>query len=522
MPKTNGIHYSTTRVELNGLIFDSSKINPVPCLGENLTKEELYAEIKKSSKESYILQEMNELGFWDGEKPKLESELVQIKISLQKELDLLSKKIQDPKEAVGQIHQKRKEEAKQRREETKQRHEQKAKELQRKRALKKENEIGFIGHEHIDDMSDKVYDAHRLLQNTLFVIEDAKDLANKMGLALGELRFLVYSQKLSRHTHYTRFKIAKKSGGYREISAPMPKLKKAQRWILEQILQKVEISDVANGFVRDRSIVTNAQKHVGKSVVINCDLKDFFPTIGYPRVKGVFKALGYSSEVSALLALLCTEPEQKQIVLDGEKLFLYTRKRYLPQGSPASPALTNIICRRVDVRLSAIAEKNSFEYSRYADDITLSSMRYEKIGKMLRWVEKIVTEEGFVLHPEKTRIMKKGTSQEVTGVKVNEKLSVDKRELKRFRALVHQIEQSGPEGKQWNGKSDNLLFVLWGYLSYVAMIDPQKAAPYQMRVKRLLERYAPTHTLPSERKEKSKQSVAGRFISLFRGKGGRA
>ena len=454
-----------------------------------MTRQELYDEIKKTSKESYILSEMKRLGFWDSSKPKVAQELIEKKTALQQELNGLSRKIKNPESVIKEIHKERMAEALRRREETKAKREKLAEEKLAKRKAKKEQEIGFLGHSFMADLSEKESSQELLNSNNLFLIKDAKDLASKMGVTLKELRFLTYTQKLSNRRNYVHFQMAKKTGGFREISAPKPQLKRLQYWILENILNKIAVSDEAHGFVTQRSIVSNATPHIGKAVVINFDLENFFPTLNYARVKGFFKSLGYSAEVATILAMLTTEAEQKEVLLDGERLFLYTGQRYLPQGSPASPMISNLVCRKLDKRMSGIAKSLEFTYTRYADDMTFSSDSYEKINKMLYWVKGIVKEEGFVLHPKKTKIMKKGARHEVTGVVVNEKLSINAKELKKFRALLYQIEQSGLEGKSWQGKSENLMASVWGYANFIKMVDAKKGAKYMAQVKALLEKY---------------------------------
>ena len=492
-----------------------------------MTRQELYDEIKKTSKDSYILSEMKRLGFWDSSKPKVAQELIEKKTALQTELNGLSRKIRNPESVIKEIHKQRMADALARREETKAKREKQEQEKLAKRKEKKEKEIGFLGHSFIGDLKEQESNQELLTANNLFLIKDAKDLASKMGVTLKELRFLTYTQKLSTQTNYVHFQMAKKSGGFREISAPKPYLKRLQYWILENILNKVAVSDEAHGFVAKRSIVSNAKPHIGKAVVINCDLENFFPTLSYGRVKGLFKSLGYSSELATIFALLTTEAEQKEVVLDGEKLFLYTGRRYLPQGSPASPMITNLICRKLDKRMSGIATSLGFTYTRYADDMTFSSDSYEKINNMLYWVEKITKEEGFVLHPKKTRVMKKGSRHEVTGVVVNEKLSINAKELKKFRALLYQIEQSGLEGKTWNGKSENLMASVWGYANFINMVDAKKGAKYMAQVKRLLEKY-PLGNLGSssdkfreksakvEEKTEENPSFVNNILNMFR------
>lgn len=454
-----------------------------------MTRQELYDEIKKTSKESYILSEMKRLGFWDNTKPKVAQEIIEKKIALQKELNQLSTKIKNPETVIKEIHKQRMADALARREETKAKRDVKEKENIEKRQKKKDNEIGFIGHPFINTLDKKESDEALLKSNNLFLIKDSKDLANKMGIQLKALRFLTYTEKLSKRTDYIRFQMVKKSGGFRKISAPKPQLKHLQYWILENILNKVEVSQQTHGFVAKRSILSNATPHVGKAVVINCDLENFFPTLSYPRVKGLFKSLGYSVEIATILAILTTEAQQKEVILDGEKLYLYTGERYLPQGSPTSPMITNLICRKMDKRMEGISQNLGFTYTRYADDMTLSSNEYLNINKMLYWIKGISKEEGFILHPKKTRIMKKGSRQEVTGVVVNEKPSINRKELKKFRALLYQIEKTGIEGKSWHGKSENLISIIWGYANFIKMIDRQKGKKYITQVKTIMQKY---------------------------------
>src|SRR5690606_12161151 len=132
----------------------------------------------------------------------------------------------------------------------------------------------------------------RLKQQNLPLLADSQTLATLMGITINELRFLCFQKDVSRINHYRRFSLLKKSGGERLISAPMPRLKRAQYWILENILNRVKLHDASHGFVAGRSILTNALPHVGRAVVINLDMENFFPTVSYRRVKGLFRQLG--------------------------------------------------------------------------------------------------------------------------------------------------------------------------------------------------------------------------------------
>ena len=208
-------------------------------------------------------------------------------------------------------------------------------------------------------------------------------VAQAMAITVPALRFLAFSRTPSEVTHYIRFEIPKKTGGTRRISAPMPRLKHAQRWILDNLLDKVALHDAAHGFRKQRSIVSNARPHVGADIVLNLDLKDFFPTLEYKRIRGAFRGLGYGEAAATIFALLTSEPEVDEVELDGQTFYVANGARRLPQGAPTSPAITNIVCRRMDARLASAAAKLGFTYTRYADDLTFSGPRTANTGAML-------------------------------------------------------------------------------------------------------------------------------------------
>lgn len=197
-----------------------------------------------------------------------------------------------------------------------------------------------------------------------------------------------------------------------------------------------------------------------------------------------------------MFALLSSEPGIQQVILDGERYFVRIGERCLPQGAPSSPAITNIICRRLDRRLAGAARTLGFAYTRYADDMSFSGSRSsaKKLGKLQWRLAKIVQEEGFELHPDKTRAMRSNSRQEVTGIVVNEKPSLERKTLKRFRALLHQIEKDGPEGKQW-GRAHNVLDAVKGFANYVSMVDPQKGQRFRLQIDRINQRHG--HRTPN-------------------------
>lgn len=464
-----------------------------------LTRQQLYDRIRETSKDEYILSEMKRLGFWeDSEKPSLSEELIKEKAKLQKELNQLlrSKRLmKDPLKALEMMHKERKKQALENRKKTK---------IERiKSAYQKalnwyninRQKITYLGESSNIEISLRQTNDSQLKQQGLPVYTQALELAETMGISLSELRFLTFNRQVSKVIHYKRFNLAKKTGGVREISAPMPRLKRLQYWLKANVLEKVDLHDAAHGFIRERSIVTNALPHVGQSIVINMDLQNFFPTISYRRVKGMFQRFGYSEEISILLALLSTEPKCDEVEMDGETFFVAQGERVLPQGAPTSPVIANIICRKLDRRITDCAKKLGFSYTRYADDLTFSGQQNdsERVQQLLWRVRSIIQDEGFILHPDKTKVMRSHQQQEVTGIVVNEKPNLSRKKRKQLRATLFQIEKDGLNGKHWQ-ESDDVLRSLIGFVNYYNMIDPGKAAIYKSQLNRIISKHqAPSY-----------------------------
>ncbi len=185
--------------------------------------------------------------------------------------------------------------------------------------------------------------------------------------------------------------------------------------------------------------------------------------------------------------------------MDNIEYFVAKGPRVLPQGAPTSPMLTNILCYKLDKRLAGLANKNGFNYSRYADDLSFSAKgeSTENLTKLLWAVRKVTESEGFVLHPEKLRIMRKGARQEVTGLVVNEQLGISRKNLRKFRALLHQIKLAGWQGKQW-GSSPNLVYSVYGYANFVKMVKPKQGEKLLQEVQSLIAQWKvkPTQTPP--------------------------
>ncbi len=192
--------------------------------------------------------------------------------------------------------------------------------------------------------------AERLIENNLPVIFDREHIALLLGINYDYVnKIMLFTDKF-----YKVYKMKKKNGDYREISIPNVRLRYIQRWLLDNILYKISVSEHVTGFVPKKSIVDNAIKHVNKELVLAMDIKEFFPSVKFEKIFNIFYYYGYTKEVSYCLARICT--------LDGS----------LPQGAPTSPYLANIVCKRMDMRIESLCGKINAIFTRYADDITIS------------------------------------------------------------------------------------------------------------------------------------------------------
>lgn len=460
-----------------------------------MSRAELYAHLQAHSKDEVVLAEMQRLGFWPtGQRqPTPAQELIEREANLQRQLSELHQrlaKVQDPAAALRDMRKQRMAAAKAKRVETQAQRllakHQRAVNWQQRR----NKEILYLGAGVSDSLNYRQSKHEQLQARNLPILNDASDLAQAIGITLAELRFLSFHREVSQVHHYRHFTLSKKSGGLRQISAPMPRLKRCQYWILDKLLAHQPAHPAAHGFIRQHSILSNARPHINQAVVINLDLKDFFPSTGWRAVRRVFCDLGYSTQVSTILALLSTEVPVQKLKLDGIEYYAATGERHLPQGAPSSPMISNLLCQNLDKRLQAMAQKLGFVYTRYADDLSFSCATEAQgaVGKLLWRVRKIITDSGYTLHPDKLRIMRQHQKQEVTGIVVNQKANLDSKLLHKFRATLHQIERKGLAGAHWQDAPD-VLAAMEGYARYVCMVNPDKGHPWLTRILALRQRY---------------------------------
>lgn len=322
---------------------------------------------------------------------------------------------------------------------------------------------GIITHESADLLEEY---SKRLTVNNVPVIYN-----------LRHLRFLLNIKKNTQYKYfgedrqgsYRVFYIPKKSGGFRKIEAPSQELELIQRWIKSNILEKFNVSDSATGFKKGTSIVDNAACHCNKRYVLNMDIQNFFPSIGYSKVFKLFNYIGYNKEVCHLLTQLCT---------NGSNV--------LPQGAPTSPIISNLVNIKLDARLSAFAKTIGGEYTRYADDITISSNR--NLYRYIDVVKAIINDEGYIVNDKKTRINASGQKQEVTGLTVNKKLSVNRRIKRELNNAIYFISKFGLADHMKRIQCDRAMYKehLYGLAYFVKMVEPDIGNKYLKELNELV------------------------------------
>jgi RNA-directed DNA polymerase len=314
-----------------------------------------------------------------------------------------------------------------------------------------------------------------------------RELATWIGIDLGPLEVLADRRGISRTSkdqrarHYRYAWIRKPSGGHRLVEAPKWRLRTAQRRILDGILNHIPPHDAAHGFRAGRSVITFAQQHVGRGVVLRVDLQAFFSSVFAARVIGFLRTAGYPDEVSRTLAALCTHRTPSDVLATAPERdpidLARLRTPHLPQGAPTSGALANLAAYRLDVRIAGLAAKVGATYARYADDLVLSGDRElaRAAPTLIARLAAIASEEGFALNFRKTRVMTESARQRISGIVVNQKLSPPRAELDRLRAILHNCHRDGPAAQNRDGHADFRAHLL-GRVAWIQSLDPKKGA----------------------------------------------
>ncbi len=331
-------------------------------------------------------------------------------------------------------------------------------------------------------------------QEVFLASKTRRELAISLGVEYKILTYNLY--KLSDDSKYKTFEIKKKNNGTRKIIAPNSGIKTIQRNLSKILLDIYPIKNCIHGYVKNRNILSNAEGHVRKRFLVNIDLKDFFPSINFGRIRGIFKSypFNFNDEIATTLAQICCY------------------KGYLPQGAPTSPIISNIICRRLDNQLLDLSKKGKFNYTRYADDITFSTNKSiipQEIGKTITnelelstELIQIINQNGFQLNENKTRYATKDNRQEVTGLITNSFPNIKRSYIKNIRAMIHALEKFGVtnaakehfskynyKNKKTKNEEVSFLRELTGKVGFIGMVRGKDDSIYKNLHERLIRCY---------------------------------
>ncbi len=323
--------------------------------------------------------------------------------------------------------------------------------------------------------------------NKLKKAKTLSGLADLLGYKAKGLSYILY--KMPNNKKYRTFTIPKKYGGLRTIQAPDDHLSVIQTRLAQMLYECVEeykkecekkkilFWSASHGFQKKRTIVSNAQVHKRKRFVFNLDLEDFFGTINFGRVRGFFindRMFKLDPAVATVIA----------------QIACYQNK--LPQGSPCSPIISNLIGNILDSRLLALARDTQCTYTRYADDLTFSKNKGKFPPEIAvetgggKWVvgeklEHAIKSTGFTINASKTRMSLKQSRQTVTGLVVNKKVNIKKEYYLNARAMCHTLFKDGeyyiPHDK--NKLTENLNH-LEGTLSHIYFVKGRRDRSYKI------------------------------------------
>jgi len=291
---------------------------------------------------------------------------------------------------------------------------------------------------------------------------EIKDIVHLAYVLQVSTKTIVYF--LRHHDTAWRKKLFKqKNGKIRELYIPTLSLKDIHKKINFCILDRAQktLDTRVTGFIKGRDIVSNASAHCDKPIVMNVDIKDFFYSIPSGKVFNVFnKDIGFTKYVSYVLTRLCTH------------------RNMVPPGAPTSPALSNLVCKRMDSQLVKMASKLSLTYTRYADDLTFSGLSKDiNPIRIVNYINNIAKHNGFTLNPEKVRIMRSGRRQEVTGVVVNKHPNMSRHKYLKLRAEVHHAAEKSPEE----------ISVIKGKVAFLSMVNKNKGKKLKNQLNQILE-----------------------------------
>lgn len=280
------------------------------------------------------------------------------------------------------------------------------------------SDMKFVKKFGINRAADMVLD-YKSVNTTPFIYD-----TGQLGHFLKEGTKVLFELSKNCDKTYSPLLLKKKNGKHRQIYAPNDRLKKCQYIILHKIISKLPVSKYATAYKKGSTLIQNASPHVGKRYLLKMDITDFFGSISFEQIYcTAFNTKYYPKQIGLILTKLCC------------------KNGFLPQGAPTSPALSNIVMRNFDDNIGYWCEKHGISYTRYCDDMTFSSDKplfavYQKVKAMLE-------EMGFEVNEKKTHFVTKANRQSVTGLTVNEKVSVSKNYKRSLRQEVYYVLKYG-------------------------------------------------------------------------------
>jgi RNA-directed DNA polymerase len=282
------------------------------------------------------------------------------------------------------------------------------------------------------------------MTDSLPYLANIYELTSAAGVDLGEMK----ARLNNKANNYQRFRIPKRTGGYRLLLAPQFRLRQTQNWIRENILDRLSVNPAATAYRKGMSTSDNAKPHEGHDWILRMDIQNFFMNIREEAVNKVFEDAGYHNSVTKLLTDICT--------FSG----------FLPQGAPTSPALSNLISKRMDVAIGTTATHFGAKYTRYSDDLVISSDDRESLWVCGKMVRRIVRTEGFRMNRKKMVLAGPGDSRRITGLVIGSNgVGIGRRKEREIRAMIDRL------GKKDMQNNYTLIAKIKGYLAYVSAVD---------------------------------------------------
>lgn len=296
------------------------------------------------------------------------------------------------------------------------------------------------------------------------IIDTIDDFSNYTNLS----KYMIFQFSKNSISYYKEYDIPKKSGGSRTIYQPCKNLKGLQSWILVNILNKLKSSEAAKGFEKKMSLNDNVIPHRNSNVILNLDLKDFFPSINADKVYNIFSSIGYNKTISTIFTNLCTY------------------NNTLPQGSPCSPKLANLICWNLDNRIQGYVGKRGIIYTRYADDLTFSGLIPQRVIKILPALKNIILDEDFEINDKKTRFIGLSRKREITGlVLCKNTYGIGREKYRKLRPKIYNLTKFDKDDKS----QEKEIYHISGWISYIKSVDKKRYSILTKYIEKLKKEY---------------------------------